>query len=50
MPEFTVTRAHLKKACETRNGDLLDRLLEISNELKPVGPVETFAESGRLFS
>ena len=30
MAEFIVTRAHLKKACDTRNWDLLDKLLELS--------------------
>lgn len=30
---FRVTRAHLKNACDQRNGDLLDKLLEIDNKL-----------------
>lgn len=30
MTSFTVTRAHLKQACDRRDWDLLDRLLEIS--------------------
>ena len=29
MPEFIVTRAHLKRACDQKNWDLLDKLLEI---------------------
>ena len=29
MTEFSVTRAHLKNACDQRQWDLLDRLLEI---------------------
>jgi hypothetical protein len=31
MIQFQVTRAHLKNACDQRNGDLLDKLLEIDN-------------------
>jgi len=30
MTEFNVTRAHLKNACDSKNWDLLDKLLEIS--------------------
>ncbi|MEM9282298.1 MAG: hypothetical protein AAGA96_10755 [Verrucomicrobiota bacterium] len=29
MTDFTVTRAHLKNACEKRQWDLLDKLLEL---------------------
>lgn len=29
MPSFTVTRAHLKSACDEQNWDLLDLLLEL---------------------
>ena len=29
MPDFKVTRAHLKSACDAKNWDLLDKLLEI---------------------
>ena len=32
MINFTVTRAHLKNACDQQNWDLLDKLLEISNK------------------
>ncbi len=31
MADFTVTRAHLKNACEKRDWDLLDKLLEIDS-------------------
>ena len=31
MPNFQVTRAHLKTACDQQNWDLLDKLLEIDN-------------------
>ena len=31
MPEFKVTRAHLKTACDQQNWDLLDKLLEIDS-------------------
>lgn len=30
MSQFTVTRAHLKNACDKQNWDLLDKLLEIN--------------------
>jgi hypothetical protein len=31
VPEFKVTRAHLKTACDQQNWDLLDKLLEIDS-------------------
>ena len=32
MTNFQVTRAHLKNACDAKNWDLLDKLLEISTK------------------
>ena len=32
MNNFVVTRAHLKNACDQKNWDLLDRLLEINRD------------------